>query len=227
LGTPAVSVSFVTTMPTWTTYLIFVSFALAASFTPGPAVMLSIHNAMHFGWRRALWSSLGNVSGLLTLATLSALGLNAVLQTSALAFNLVKVAGATYLIWLGIQQWRKAGQASSQALATVSGEQRVDHHPRKLYVKGVAVALTNPKAIAFIAALFPQFLSASQPMGPQYAVLTATFMTISLLVLSLYAGLAVLTRRRLNTWFASGWPQRVSGTVFCAFGVGLLRLHRA
>ncbi|CDW96455.1 MAG: LysE family translocator [Thiomonas sp.] len=214
-------------MPTWTTYLIFVSFALAASFTPGPAVMLSIHNAMHFGWRRALWSSLGNVSGLLTLATLSALGLNAVLQTSALAFNLVKVAGATYLIWLGIQQWRKAGQASSQALATVSGEQRVDHHPRKLYVKGVAVALTNPKAIAFIAALFPQFLSASQPMGPQYAVLTATFMTISLLVLSLYAGLAVLTRRRLNTWFASGWPQRVSGTVFCAFGVGLLRLHRA
>lgn len=214
-------------MPTWTTYLIFVSFALAASFTPGPAVMLSIHNATHFGWRRSLWSSLGNASGLLTLAMLSALGLNAVLQTSALAFNLVKVAGATYLIWLGIQQWRKAGQASSQALATVSGEQRADHHPRKLYAKGVAVALTNPKAIAFIAALFPQFLSASQPMGPQYAVLTVTFMTISLLVLSLYAGLAVLTRRRLNTWFASGWPQRVSGAVFCAFGVGLLRLHRA
>lgn len=214
-------------MPTWTTYLIFVSFALAASFTPGPAVMLSIHNAMHFGWRRALWSSLGNASGLLTLAMLSALGLNAVLQTSALAFNLVKVAGATYLIWLGIQQWRKAGQASSQALATVSGEQRADRHPRKLYVKGVAVALTNPKAIAFIAALFPQFLSASQPMGPQYAVLTVTFMTISLLVLSLYAGLAVLTRRRLHAWFASGWPQRVSGAVFCAFGVGLLRLHRA
>lgn len=214
-------------MPTWTTYPIFVSFALAASFTPGPAVMLSIHNAMHFGWRRALWSSLGNVSGLLTLATLSALGLNAVLQTSALAFNLVKAAGATYLIWLGIQQWRKAGQASSQALAIVSGEQRADHHPRKLYVKGVAVALTNPKAIAFIAALFPQFLSASQPMGPQYAVLTFTFMTISLLVLSLYAGLAALTRRRLNAWFALGWPQRGSGAVFCAFGVGLLRLHRA
>ena len=214
-------------MPTWTTYLIFVSFALAASFTPGPAVMLSIHNALHFGWRRALWSSLGNASGLLTLAILSALGLNAVLQTSALAFNLVKVAGATYLIWLGIQQWRKAGQASRGALVTASGEQQADHHPRKLYAKGVAVALTNPKAIAFIAALFPQFLSASQPMGPQYAVLTATLMTISLLVLSLYAGLAVLTRRRLNAWFASGWPQRVSGAVFCAFGVGLLRLHRA
>ena len=214
-------------MPTWTTYLIFVGFALAASFTPGPAVMLSIHNAMHFGWRRALWSSLGNVSGLLALATLSALGLNAVLQTSTLAFTLVKVAGATYLIWLGIQQWRRAGQSSPQALATAPGEPRADHHPRKLYAKGVTVALTNPKAIAFIAALFPQFLSATRPMGPQYAVLTATFMAISLLVLSLYAGLAVLTRKRLNTWFASGWPQRVSGTVFCAFGVGLLRLHRA
>lgn len=214
-------------MPTWTTYLIFVGFALAASFTPGPAVMLSIHNAMHFGWRRALWSSLGNVSGLLALATLSALGLDAVLQTSAVAFTLVKVAGATYLIWLGVQQWRRAGQSSPLALAGASGEPRADHHPSKLYAKGVTVALTNPKAIAFIAALFPQFLSASRPMGPQYAVLTATFMALSLLVLSLYAGLAVLMRKRLNTWFASGWPQRISGTVFCAFGVGLLRLHRA
>ena len=212
-------------MPSWTTYLLFISVALAASFTPGPAVMLSIHNALHLGWRHALWSSLGNISGLLVLATLSALGLNAVLQSSELAFTVVKVAGAGYLIWLGLQQWRKAGQPSS-ALPDARSDLPMQRPPRALYSRGLMVALTNPKAIVFIAALFPQFLSVTKPMAPQYATLTLTFMLISLLALSTYAGLAVLARRRLRTWFASGWPQRVSGSVFCAFGLGLLRLQR-
>ncbi|MDD4887123.1 MAG: LysE family translocator [Thiomonas sp.] len=213
-------------MPAWTTYLLFISFALAASFTPGPAVMLSIHNALHLGWRHALWSSLGNISGLLILATLSALGLNAVLQSSEMAFTVLKIAGAGYLIWLGIQQWRKAGKPPG-AMPEDRSVPTTEYRPRALYSRGLTVALTNPKAIVFIAALFPQFLSVTKPMAPQYAALTLTFMLISLLALSTYAGLAVLARRRLSTWFASGWPQRISGSVFCAFGLGLLRLQRA
>jgi threonine/homoserine/homoserine lactone efflux protein len=211
-------------MPAWTTYLLFISVALAASFTPGPAVMLSIHNALHLGWKHALWSSLGNVSGLLVLATLSALGLNAVLQSSELAFTLVKTAGAAYLIWLGIQQWRKAGRPAA-AFARQRGAD-AQEHPRALYSRGLKVALTNPKAIVFIAALFPQFLSLNKPLAPQYIALTLTFMLISLLALSTYAALAVLARRHLRNWFAVGWPQRVSGSVFCLFGLALLHLHR-
>ena len=214
-------------MPSWSAYTLFVGFAIVAAFTPGPAVMLAIHNAMHFGGRRALWSSLGNITGLLALATLSAVGVNALLQTSVLAFTVAKLAGASYLIWLGVQQWRKARQAppltASQRVETPQGER----HPRALFFKGFGVAMTNPKAIAFITALFPQFLSAAHPLVPQYVALTATFMGISLLTLSAYAGFAVFTRQRLGQWFASGWPQRVSGTVFCVFGVGLLRLHRS
>lgn len=212
-----------------TPYLLFVGFALAAAFTPGPAVMLSIHNAMHFGWRSALWSSLGNISGLLALTLLSALGLDALLRASELAFDAVKVCGAGYLIWLGIQQWRKASRPVAPAASTAGNARPADtaRPARALYTRGLTVALTNPKAIAFIAALFPQFLTLSRPMVPQYVTLTATFMAISLLALSSYAGLAVLARRRLGIWFASGWPQRVSGTVFVGFGVGLLRLHRA
>ena len=212
-------------MPT-TSYWLFVAFALAASFTPGPAVMLSIHNAMHYGWRRALWSSLGNVSGLLILTLLSALGVNAVLHASAFAFNVLKITGAIYLIWLGVQQWRGASRATRGLSTTSSSAAAPERNPRTLYMKGLGVALTNPKAIAFIAALFPQFLSPSRPMTPQYATLTGTFMLISLVTLSIYAGLAVLTRKRLRAWFSSGWVQRVSGGVFCAFGLGLLRLHR-
>ena len=209
-----------------TSYWLFVGFALAASFTPGPAVMLSIHNAMHYGWRRALWSSLGNISGLLVLTLFSALGVNAVLHSSAFAFNVLKVTGALYLIWLGVQQWRGARRATQETPTTSSGAAAPQRNPGALYMKGLGVALTNPKAIAFIAALFPQFLSPSRPMTPQYATLTGTFMLISLITLSVYAGLAVLTRKRLRGWFSSGWPQRASGGVFCAFGIGLLRLHR-
>ncbi|CUA94549.1 LysE family translocator [Thiomonas bhubaneswarensis] len=213
-------------MPSLTTYLMFISFALAASFTPGPAVMLSIHNAMNLGWRHAIWSSLGNISGLLLLATLSALGLNAILQSSDLAFTAVKLMGAAYLVWLGVQQWRNAPKRAASASAEVARQPEPAQRPRGLYVKGLTVAVTNPKAIAFIAALFPQFLNVSRPLVPQYVALTLTFMAISLLALSTYAGLAVLARKRLNGWFASGWPQRLSGSVFCAFGLGLLRLSR-
>lgn len=213
-------------MPSWSAYTLFVGVALVAAFTPGPAVMLAIHNAMHFGWRRALWSSFGNITGLLALAVLSAVGVNALLQTSVLAFTVAKLTGAGYLIWLGLQQWRKA-RLAPPATAAQSSETSQGHHPRALFFKGLGVAMTNPKAIAFITALFPQFLSAAHPMVPQYVALTATFMGISMLTLSTYAGFAVITRRRLGEWFASGWPQRVSGTVFCAFGVGLLRLHRS
>ena len=209
---------------------LFAGFAVVASFTPGPAVMLAVNNAMHFGWRRALWSSLGNISGLLTLSMLSALGINAVLQGSATAFTLLKTAGALYLIWLGVQQWRKAGAGAGAsapaAPAPAPGLGAVQARPRALYRRGLTVALTNPKAIAFIAALFPQFLRTGQAALPQYAVLTATFMAMSLLALSSYAALAVLARRRLRGWFEAGWPQRASAGVFCAFGIAMLRLHR-
>jgi threonine/homoserine/homoserine lactone efflux protein len=217
---------------------LFVGFAGVASFTPGPAVMLAVNNAMQFGWRRSLWSSMGNISGLLTLSALSALGINAVLRSSATAFTVLKTVGALYLIWLGIQQWRRAGRMRRAAPPDgqpaggqeMPGEHRVpatlQARPRVLYRRGLGVALTNPKAIAFIAALFPQFLQAGHPALPQYALLTGTFMVLSLLALSSYAALAVVARRPLRRWFEAGWPQRAGAGVFCAFGLAMLRLHR-
>ena len=212
---------------------LFAGFAIVASFTPGPAVMLAVHNAMHFGWRRAVWSSLGNISGLLVLSSLSALGINAVLQSSASAFGLMKTAGAAYLIWLGVQQWRRAAAARAAASVvaddpapTADAARAATASRRVLYRRGLGVALTNPKAIAFVAALFPQFLRAGEPMAPQYMLLTATFMAVSLFALSCYAGLAVLARRPLRRYFAAGWPQRAGAMVFCGFGLALLRLHR-
>lgn len=206
---------------------LFAGFAMVASFSPGPAVMLAVSNALQFGWRRALWSSLGNVSGLMLLSGLSGLGVHAVLLASAAAFTLLKTIGALYLIWLGVQQWRGAAtrrRTREPQAGPASGAARVPG--RVLYRRGISVALTNPKAIAFVAALFPQFLQAGRPAWPQYAVLTATFMTLSLLALSSYSALAVLARRPLRRWFDAGWPQRASAGVFCAFGVAMLRLHR-
>ena len=88
------------------TWLIFSSLAIVATVSPGPAVLLSLTNSLMYGFTKSVFSSLGNISGILIVSSAAAFGLGAVLQTSVLLFTVLKFAGAIYLIYLGIRQWR-------------------------------------------------------------------------------------------------------------------------
>ena len=101
-------------------WIIFVAVALAAILSPGPAVFLAITNSVTYGWRRVTFSSLGNISGLLVISSVTMAGLGALLKTSALVFTVFKLVGAGYLIFLGIKQWRARTSVFNKAVAPVA-----------------------------------------------------------------------------------------------------------
>lgn len=207
------------------TWLAFLSVSLIACFSPGPAVLLAISNAMSHGARRALLSSSGNAAGIFIVAVVTTIGLGAVLKTSATLFLALKIAGAGYLIYLGIRQWSASGASLA---AAASGIRPVDEKSSgRLLREGMWVALTNPKSILFFTALFPQFMQAEGAPFGQFLVLTMTFVVCSLLSHFVF----VVIARRARAWFASERGvrrlNRGAGAMFVLLGLGLLGLRRA
>ncbi|MBV8047493.1 MAG: LysE family translocator [Paludibacterium sp.] len=201
-------------------YLLFCATALAAVFTPGPAVMLALQNSTLYGWRRTALSSLGNISGLLVLISASAIGLGAILRASATLFLLLKICGAGYLIYLGIKQWRAGGAKLRHAKAAPE----TPPNAASLYREGLLLALSNPKAILFITALFPQFIVHDQPLMPQLVLLSLTFMSMSFSALMTYALAGHLVGGNLADTMQSARFRRATGGLFVAMGAGLLTL---
>ncbi|SOD54575.1 LysE family translocator [Pseudoxanthomonas wuyuanensis] len=209
-------------MMDFTAWLLFCTLSLATAFSPGPAVLLAVSNAATLGARRALVSSAGNAAGVFLVSATAMLGLGALLKTSALWFGVLKAAGATYLIYLGIRQWR----SGSISFASPEGALRAPPQACiRLFLQGLLVAATNPKSILFFTALLPQFMRQDAPMLRQFLALTLTFAACTALSHLCYVAMA----RGLERWFAGRralWFNRLSGMAFVLLGIGLLRLRR-
>lgn len=203
-----------------TNWLLFCGFALLATFTPGPAVLLAISNSVSCGPRSALVCSLGNALGLFIVSGIAMAGMGVVLATSVVAFTMLKVLGALYLIYLGYKQWRSRVSVFSGAT------QALRQAPWELFGKGIVLALTNPKAILFFSALLPQFLTPDLPLLQQFVVLTTSFSVCAVLSHAFYALLAHTLRRRFEDPVRVRVFNRASGSIFCLLGLGLLRLPR-
>ncbi|OYO28912.1 LysE family translocator [Janthinobacterium sp. PC23-8] len=206
-------------------WLLFCGVALLVTFSPGPAVLLAISNAIAVGPRRAMVSSLGNGVGLFIISGVAMAGMGVVLATSATAFMLLKLAGALYLVYLGIKQWRS--KTSIVATADVSQAPRAanPNSNAKLFRQGLTVALTNPKAILFFSALFPQFITQGEPVALQFAVLTTSFVACAMLAHLFYATLARLLKSQLASPGRAKLFNRISGGAFVLLGLSLLRLR--
>ena len=202
-------------------WLAFCSISFIASFTPGPAILIATTHALQHGLNRSVSTMCGNITGLLIMASCSIAGLSAVILTSTLAFTVIKVAGAVYLFYLGIKIWR-AGLVFPE-------KQRTKTHTvnlLSLYSQGVMVALTNPKAIVFTTALFPQFISPDQPLTGQFTILVVTFMANSFISLFIWAAIssrvtASSVSPRLNRYLG-----KIFGGVFVGAGAALLAVQR-
>lgn len=200
------------------TWLLFSAIALTATITPGPAVLLVSTHTLAYGHSKALYTILGNISGLFTMSLLSVLGLGALVLYSQTAFTILKIVGAVYLIYLGIRLWKNGFQQHN----TLNTHQT--YHSEsvlKLYLQGLIVALSNPKAIVFTTALFPQFIDQEQPLLPQFSLLVFTFMLYSFICLALYSWLSAKTKKSVQCSQAERVISKLFGALFIASGIAL------
>jgi homoserine/homoserine lactone efflux protein len=206
------------------TILAFTIVAWLAILSPGPAVLLALRNGASLGVRAVIWSSLGNITGIFCISLGSMLGLSAVLNTSAIVFESVKLVGALYLFYLGLQHIFSRKSLFNVPTARLSNAKTVD--PHALYWEAFLLAATNPKPILFFTALFPQFVRAEAPLLLQFFVLTGIFMTLSFVTLVAYALISSRAAPFLIKPSFANWVNRVVGGVFVVFGAMLLSLRR-
>ncbi len=205
---------------TLSTYLLYLAAVALLILTPGPTMLMCVTNAINHGPRRAMTAVAGSVTAVLGVMILSALGLGALLAASDTAFTIAKVVGAAYLIWLGIKTFRSpvlplqlTGDAQPQAT-------------RSFYLQGFLVGASNPKALLFFAAFFPQFLNPAAPMLPQFALLALTFVAFEFGVLTSCAlGVSRLVPL-LQSTTPVRWINRVCGGLFTLMGAALLFTRR-
>lgn len=201
-------------------YFLFLLVAAATVASPGPGVMLSLNNALRLGWRGSLPGIAGVAAGAAVVAGLSATSLGLLLAQSALAFTVIQLLGAAYLVWLGIKLWRAPAQDWADEVQTPVLS------PRRRFLEGLMLQFTNPKAIVFFLSILPQFVDPAHEAGPQLLLLVLSYATLVLIIHSVYAWGAQAVRQFLGSARGRRWFQRGSGLVFIGFGLALARASR-
>lgn len=177
--------------------LAFAAMSLLVIVIPGPSVLFVIGRALAHGRRTALTTALGNVFGSYVLVVAVAFGVGSLVERSVAVFMAVKLAGAAYLIFLGVQAFRHRKEMRAQSMGAASpGEANSD---LRTVLDGALVGVTNPKGIVFFAAVLPQFVDHSAGHLPaQMLLLGLVPITIGLVTDSLWG----LTASAARTWFA-------------------------
>ncbi|MBE4183542.1 LysE family translocator [Vibrio parahaemolyticus] len=206
-------------LDTWIYYTLAI---LVLTASPGPSSLLCLSKGVSSGFRLALTTALGSLSAITIILTLSFTGLGVVIASSEFVFNIIKWCGAAYLIWLGIQAFR-----SKQNDFAKSDSAQVSTSHVSAYTSGFIVGSSNPKAIIFFTALFPQFIDPTDSLLAQYAIFAGTFVVFELSWLTFYALLGVKTS---NWLFEAGRAKlfnRLTGGVFISAGVMLSTANRS
>ena len=203
-------------MPDISQFAAFIAVSALLGITPGSDIVYVMTRGAAQGARAGVAAAAGLCTGIIGHTALCAAGLSAVIASSAIAYTAVKIAGAAYLIWLGIGMWRAHGRTD------LSG--RGDAQPVwAIYRQSVAMNLLNPKVALFFLAFLPQFVSpGGAPVALQLSVLGAIFMAVSFVVMSCAGVLGAQLRRLLPGRRLLGrWIEIAAGTVLVGLGIRL------
>ncbi|MFJ2994035.1 LysE family translocator [Pandoraea sp. NPDC087047] len=208
-------------MPTIATLATFVVVVLGLFLIPGPAVLLTITRTVQGGRRAGVMTGMGIALGDLVHTLCAAVGLSAVLMTSALAFDVVKYVGAVYLIYLGIKALRERPSDPQLLVAPKVS-------PGRAFAQAVATEVLNPKTALFFLAFMPQFVHASEGnVFAQFLVLGLVFVAMS----AIYTAAIALSVRPLGkfvrrfTWLLR-WQGKIIGTIFIGLGLRVAMQQR-
>ncbi len=199
-------------------YLAFVVATTIMIALPGPSVLLTVAHSISFGWRPALSTVAGATMGIAVQLIVATIGLTSLLNVVAQAFGWLRWAGAAYLVYLGIKQWRSASEPLAFDASSVS--------KKNLFVQGLITTIPNPKSLIFIAAFLPQFIDAARPLGLQFAFIVPTFLVITFAVTSVWALVAGNVRGFLQSRRAFQSVFRTAGGLMIIAGVGLVMARR-
>jgi threonine/homoserine/homoserine lactone efflux protein len=184
----------------------FIATCVLLAVTPGPNMALIIAATLQGGLRGGVATLLGSTTGLAILVTIAAVGMTSVMVLMAEWFDVVRWAGAIYLVYLGGRQlwswWRLRRLSATATTAPLPAPRQVSLPGR--YVQGLAVSLSNPKVLLFLGAFFPQFVDPAAAPGPQLAVLAGLFVLVLAIVDLTYTvavarARATIDMRRLRT----------------------------
>jgi threonine/homoserine/homoserine lactone efflux protein len=202
-------------------YILFIGVSWALIITPGPDMLYVITRGVTQGRKAGILSAIGVICGILVHTTAAALGLTLILQTSALAFLIVKTLGAAYLIYLGIKAWREKSTFHLQTSTAIVSSRRV-------FWQGVLSNVLNPKVAIFFLAFLPQFVDKGGPhVALQMVMLGLTFAFFGLCFL-LMVGYSsgkigsLLTRQPRYGQFL----ERLAGAVMIGLGIRLALTER-
>jgi threonine/homoserine/homoserine lactone efflux protein len=201
-------------------FLTFLVAVTLLTLSPGVDTMLVLRSALVRGRRAGVVTAFGICCGLFIHATLSALGVSAVLARSATAFELLKLAGAGYLIYLGLKGLHHALRRTEPAPDALSLNARAAG-VRAGFVEGLLNNVLNPKPAVFYLAFLPQFIRAGEPALLKSLYLAGVHFIIGMVWLGLIVWLVGSARKWLSTDSTRRWLEGISGGVLLGLGVHL------
>jgi homoserine/homoserine lactone efflux protein len=205
-------------------WLTFVAAAWLICLSPGPGVLSSVTAGLRYGFARALWNIAGLQLGALLVLLVVGVGLGALLAASRFAFTAIKLCGALYLIYLGVQQWRsKAAPIRAPDGGAIANVGRRG----ALFLRGLLVNVTNPKGILFTLSVLPQFIDPKAAQLPQYLIIAVTTFFIDVCAMTGYTALGVKALQLMQNPQAIRWINRGFGTFFIVAGLALAMFKRA
>ena len=200
-----------------TNYYGFILAVIMLSLTPGADTVFILTKSIAGGYRQGIASVAGIVCGLFVHTTLAAFGLSVILMTSALLFNIVKIAGAAYLIYLGIMAIKsKSNIIISSEKATVS--------IKKTFRQGFFTNILNPKVALFFLALLPQFVNINASTPVPFLILGLTFIAIGTVWSLFLVAASSYISSSLRTSNFSSYLNKISGVIFIILGLNILRI---
>ncbi|MGR3886758.1 LysE family transporter [Pseudomonas sp. 1152_12] len=204
------------------TWLAFFLASWIISLSPGAGAIASMSSGLQYGFLRGYWNAIGLQLGLAMQIAVVAGGLGAILAASSTAFYAIKWFGVAYLVYLAIKQWRALPMDMSEDAAI-----RPIGKPMAMMFRGFLVNASNPKALVFMLAVLPQFVNPQAPLLIQYLILGATMISVDMIVMAGYTGLASKVLRLLRTPKQQKRVNRTFAGLFVGAAGFLASLHRA
>lgn len=208
---------------TSTTFFLYLLTWTLVALSPGPAAMCVMSQATRHGVRASFAGISGIQTGNVVFFLCIAFGLASLLATATTAFTVLRWIGAAYLCWLGL---RILVSTFRQPVVAVSDMRAAAPKSRNLFLQGLLIQLTNPKALLFVSALLPQFIEAQRPFGVQIAILLAVTVVVDVLVMWGYALLAAHSSRALKSSPLVLWIERAFGAALVFFGLRLVTAEK-